>query len=253
MEKFKDFRKSGSFRVSSDVEVPGELSLKGSATSLDLYTTSLLEMYISADIAGTLYDGSKVSLIDCIMMSMRCSGTSDEERYHSTNIFPHFALFGDEHITSADRKIVEVSFTVDDASTLFYDFDAFGLVIDAHPFMERIAEARQYGRAIKIGDHPHIYYFTGKHNIVSVDTVLGKISATHRISNALPSPKGIYVQNTIRVNITFPAGHTVKEAIGDVVDTLRFLEVVAGRPQNITELVFHLAESTNELPKVLDA
>lgn len=29
MEKLKDFRKSGSFRLSSGIEMPGELSLKG--------------------------------------------------------------------------------------------------------------------------------------------------------------------------------------------------------------------------------
>jgi hypothetical protein len=253
MEKFKDFRKSGLFRVSSDVEVPGELSLKGGATSLDLYSTSLFSTHASEDIAGTFHDRRKVSLINCITMSGPGSGTRGEEHYSFSSVFPHFALFGDEHITSTDRKIVEVSFAVDDAPTIFYDFDAFGSVIDARPHMERIAEAKESGRTIEIGEHPLLFYFTGKHDIFSVVTVLGNISATHGISYTFPGPAGIQVQNTIRLNITFPAEQTVEEAIAAVMDTLRFLEVIAGRPQNIVELVFRLATSKDERPRILDA
>lgn len=252
MEKFKDFRKSGLFRVSSDVEVPGELSLKGGATSLDLYSTSFFNTHASEDIAGTLHDRTKVSLINCVTMSGPGIGTRGEERYHFSSVFPHFALFGDEHITSADRKVVEVNFVVDDAPEIFYDFDTFGSVIDARPHMERIAEAKESGRMIEIGEHPLIFYFTGRHDIFSVETAIGKISATHGISYTLPGPEGIHVQNTIRVNITFPTGQTVDDAIAAVIDTLRFLEVVAGRPQNIVELVFRLAASTDEHPRTLD-
>lgn len=126
MDKYKDFRKSGLFKVSSDVQVSGELSLKGSATSLDLYSTSFFDTHASQDIVGVFHDRSKVSLINCITMSGPGSGTRGKEHYHFSSVFPHFALFGDEYITSTDRKIVEVSFAIDDAPTVFYDFDAFG-------------------------------------------------------------------------------------------------------------------------------
>lgn len=253
MEKFNNFRKSGEFRISSDVEVPGELSLKGGATSLDLYSTSFFDTHASTDIAGTFHDRGKVSLLNCITISGPGSGTRGEERYHFSSVFPHFVLFGDEHITSTDRKIVEVSFAVDDAPALFYDFDAFGSVIDARPHMERIAEAKENGRTIELGEHPLLFYFTGKHDIFSVDTVLGKISATHGVSYRFPGPTGIHVKNTIRLNIAFPTEQTVDEASVAVIDTLRFLEVIAGRPQNIVELVFRLAASPNEHPRSLDA
>lgn len=253
MEKFKDFRKSGLFRVSSDAEVPGELSLKGGATSLDLYSTSFFNTDSSKDMVGTFHDRSKVSLIDCITMSGLGSGQRGDEHYYFSSIFPHFALFGDEHISSADRKIAEVSFSVDDAPTVFYDFDAFGSVINARPHMERIAEIQESGRTIEIGEHPLLFYFTGKHDIFSVDTVLGKVSATHGISYTFPGTEGIHVQNTIRLNITFSAERTVDETIAAVIDTLRFLEVIAGRPQNIVELVFRLTAPADERPRTLDA
>lgn len=103
MEKFKDFRKSGSFGLSSGIDVTGELSLKGGGTSLDLFSSSLFDTHASEDIAGTFHDRSKVSLIGCITMSGPGSGTRGEEHYHFSSVFPHFALFGEEHITSADR------------------------------------------------------------------------------------------------------------------------------------------------------
>ena len=180
-------------------------------------------------------------------------GTRGKDHYHFSSFFPHFALFGEEHLTSADRKIVEVSFAVDDATAIFYDFDAFGSVINARPYMERIIEAKEYGRTIEIGEHPLLFYFTGKHDIFSTDTALGKISATHGITYSSPGPKGIHVQNTIRLNISFPTEQSVKTAIRAVIDTLRFLEVVAGRPQNIVDMAFRLTASTDERPRILDA
>lgn len=252
MQKFKDFRKSGTFTLASGVEVPGELSLKGGATTLDLYSSAFFHALDCRDIQGTLYDRSKVSLIGCIS-SGPGSGSRNGEEYHFSNVFPHFVLFGEEHITSTDRKIAEVSFAVDDAPTIFYDFDAFGKVIDARPHMERIIEAKENERTIEIGEHPHIFYFTGKHDIFVVDTVLGKVSATHGISYTFPGPEGIHVQNTIRLNVVFDGGQTVEEAISAVIDTLRFLEVIAGRPQNIVELAFGLATAPDDHPKVMEA
>ena len=252
MEKYKGFRKSGVFRVSSGVEVPGDLSLKGGSTLLTLYSKSF-GVHASEDLAGTFHDRSRVSLINCITMSESGRGGKDEESYHTTSVFPHFALFGDDHITSEDRKIVGVNFAIDDAQAVFYDFDAFGSVIDARPHMERIAEAKKGGRTIEIGEHPLIFYFTGKYDIFSVDTLLGKISATHAISYSSPDVQGIHVRNTNRVNIAFPIGQTVEETVAAVIDTLGFLQIVAGRPQNITEMVFRLASSNDERPRTLDA
>ena len=80
MKKFKDFRKSGLFRISSDIKVPGELSLQGGATSLDLYSTSFFDTHASEDMTGILYDRSKVSLINCITMSRGCSSAGGTEQ-----------------------------------------------------------------------------------------------------------------------------------------------------------------------------
>lgn len=253
MKKYKDFRKSGRFVLSTGDELHGELVLSGGATSLDLYSPEFFSTQTSRDIFGTFHDLSKVSLLHCITTQGLGTGTRGDERYHFESVFPHFVLFGDEHISSDDRKVAEVSFAVDDAPTLFYDFDAFGTVIDARPHMERIAASQGGDRTIEIGDHPHLFYFTGKHDIFAVNTGIGKVSATHGISYRIPGPEGIHVQNTIRLNIAFPTAQTVEDAVNHLISVLRFMEVMAGRPQNIKELSFRLAVEVDERPKVMDA
>lgn len=251
MQRYEGFKKAGSFTLTGGTEVEGELQLKGEATTLDLYSGAFFDTHASPDIFGLFYDRSKVSLINCITKSGLGSGTRGDEHYHFSSVFPHFVIFGDQHISSSDRTIRKLSFTVDDAATLFYDFDAFGLVINARPHIERIIEAQEVDRKIKIGEYPHLFYFTGNIEIFVVDTVLGEISATHGISFRSPGPEGIHVDNTIRLNITFSSERTVEEAIASVLDILRFLEVIAGRPQNISKLAF-LPVSAGEHPKVLD-
>lgn len=252
MDKFNDFRKPGFFLIADGTELHGELVLKRGATSLNLYSTSAFHTLDSKDILGTFHDRSKVSLIGCITLSGPGTGYRGSETYHFSTLFPHFALLGGEHVTSEERKITGVSFSVDDATAIFYDFDAFGMVIDARPHLQQILDSQPVDRKVEIGDHPKIFYFTGKYEIFRVRTAIGDMSATHGPSYDFPSPKGIHVENTIRINIDFDANRTVEEAVDAVRDALRFFDMVAGRPQNIVELKCHLASTEEERYRSLD-
>lgn len=252
MDKFKDFRKSGSFVIADGTELNGELELKRGATSLNLYSMSFFQTLDSKDILGTFHDRSKVSLIGCITLSGSGTGYRGSEEYHFSTVFPHFVLFGDEHVTSDERKITGVSFSVDDATAIFYDSDAFGMIIDARPHMQRIVDSQPVDRKVEIGDHPKIFYFTGKYEIFRVNTAIGVMSASHGPSYKFPSPRGIHVENTIRINIDFDTNRTVGEAVEAMGDALRFFNMVAGRPQNIVQLKFYLASTHEELYRSLD-
>lgn len=138
MESFEGFRKSGTLIVAPGVEVQGDLILKGAKTTLDLYAKDFFSTHAlqGGCILGALHDRTKVSLINCITTLGIGSGTRGTEHYHFASVFPHSVIFGDDHITSVDRKITDVSVLVDDAATMFYDFDAVGKVIDARPHMK---------------------------------------------------------------------------------------------------------------------
>jgi len=252
MQKYEGFRKAGRFTLTTGTEVQGELSLKGPATSLDLYSDAFFDTHPSPDIFGLLYDRSKVSLINCITMTQSKYGAKGDEQYHHcSSVFPHFVIFGGQHISSFDRTIRKLSFTVDDAAVLFCDFDVFGSVVNARPHMERIVEANKRGRKIEIGEDPLLFYCTGKYGIFAVETVLGNVSATHGIAYSSPGPEGIHVDNTIRISIAFNSERTVEQAIGSVLDIVRFLAVIAGRKQNVSDLTF-LPAGTGEPPKAFE-
>jgi hypothetical protein len=127
MQNYEGFKKAGSFILGDGTEVQGELCLNGSETILDLYSDSFVETH-AADIFGILYDRSNVSLINCITMSRELSytidGATDGATHHSSRFFPHFVIFGEQHITSSCRIISEMTFTIDDAAILFYDRDS---------------------------------------------------------------------------------------------------------------------------------
>ena len=241
MESFEGFRKSGTFIVAPALEVQGDLILGGDTTTLDLYSTHPFTTHTLQDgcILGWLHDRTKVSLIKCITTQGLGSGSRGKERYHYASVFPHFVVFGDEHITSADHKITGLSFHIDDAAELFQDFHAFGQVMDASSYMERIVETEKVpGKNIAVGEDPMVWYFTGKYEIFRSDTALGTISATHRPTFTTGGPKGIKVENEIHLDMSFKNGVTVDEAITRINTLLRFLEIIAGRPQTLLRLAF---------------
>jgi len=249
MDKLEGIKHTGQFRIATDKDVHGELTLSGSKTSLYLHDRDFFDAYPRPGrcVTGVLLDLRKVTLIDCVTMSGTGTGSRGGERYHFANLFPHFALFGDHHIAPDQPIITAVDFVIDDAGTLFYDFDAFGSVIDARPYIEQIAHANRIDRAIRTGPDPQIVYFTGKREIFSADTVLGRISATHNPSHAIGGPGGVCLEDTIFVTMAFKEPLIFDEAMTRTATVNSYLGMLVGRPQNIVELAVRLA-TVSETP-----
>lgn len=110
-------RQAGTFTIVPGRDVYGELTLAGRKTSLYLHDKEFFWTRDTRYLTGVLHDLTKVSLIDCVTIKSMESGRSDGGRYHSANIFPHFAVFGDQHIAPEEKTITEVHLVVDDAST----------------------------------------------------------------------------------------------------------------------------------------
>ena len=111
-------------------------------------------------VKGILNDLTKVTLVECIIPPMTGYSTRGERKYYFTSIFPHFIVYGDRHIDPVDKCIAAVHFVVADASTLFYDFDAFGVLNseDARTFIEQIVDSNRIRlkRDIPTGPDPQI-------------------------------------------------------------------------------------------------
>ena len=252
MEKLEESKQTGTFTVSPGRDVYGELTLKGPKTSLYLQDKMFFDTHAIPDLCvkGVLHDLTKVSLIQCITTSGPGSASRGKESYNFANLFPHYVVHGDHHITPVEKTIAEVHFVVDDATTLFYDFDAFGSLIDARPFIDQIAHANALDRKITTGSDPQILYFTGKREIFAADTVLGRVSASHHPTHNLGGPGGVRLENTIFVTLAFKEAVTFDDAIFHTSTLLRYLEILVGRPQNLLKLDLRI-EANDERPVIL--
>ena len=219
-------KQAGTFDLPSGKDIYGELTIDGRRTSLylrdkDHFDTSDINGHC---LKGKLHDFTKVTLIQCLTPPMPGHSSQGEDTYYFANIFPHFVASGHCHINPDEKKIIAVHFVIDDATTLFYDFDAFGIVTDASPLIEEIAHANKIGREIKTGPNPYILYFTGKNEIFTSDTALGRISASHRPFPNFSSPGGVGLKNTIFVTIAFREAVNFDDTIASLLSLLGHFE-----------------------------
>jgi hypothetical protein len=150
---------------------------------------------------------------------------------------PHFVLAGRSPLDAAYR-IKSLSFSVDDAESLFYDFDAFSIAIDCKEQAEDIiaAQAAKFNRPIEVGEDSILAYFTGKLDILSAETALGKLSVRHRPSYNTGGPGGVSIKNRIILQLDFPEAKQIDGAVRYLMPHLRFLQLMAGRKQKLSAL-----------------
>ncbi|MBE0627118.1 MAG: hypothetical protein IH606_20150 [Burkholderiales bacterium] len=244
----EEFTKFGKFAIAPDQHLHGELRVAGKGTSLYLRDDEFFHTRTIPDkcLTGILHDLTRVTLIECITLEEMAHG--GDETYHSAKLFPHFVLEGPQHISPNDQAIVEIRLGLDDATALFYDFDAFGTVIDPVPHIERIAAANKVDREIVVGPEPRIVYFTGKRDIIEVDTALGTVRARHNPGWSLGGPAGVRIDNVITIGIEPERPLTFGDAFFRTLQLLRFLELVIGRRQNLREFVVFVNGAENRVP-----
>lgn len=193
----------GRFNVDGK-QLDGALTIACEETNLYVYSDEHFRTDTIPDdcIKGVLHDLRRVTLIDCV--SSPAPGgryNANTGRCHFADVFPHYVLEGDRHIGPDEKVIRAVHFVIDDASTLFYDTEAFGSVFGAGELIKEVikAEHEQVAQHFpdtsmplpKVGAHSQIFYFTGKYEILSADTVLGKVTVNHSPSGHLVSVNGI--------------------------------------------------------------
>jgi hypothetical protein len=241
------FTKFGKFVIASGKELWGELHVAGKNSMLYVRDDERFDPHVSSDgcVTGILHDLTKVTLLKCINLTGVGYGSRNNETYYHAKIFPHFVLEGQRHLGADERIISKVTFKLEDGTDLFYDFDAFGSVIDARPHIDQIARANGIDRPIPIGPEPKIVYFAGRRDILAVDTSLGLVRAQHNPSWCLPDPRGVRIDNFISISIDIPEAVRFDEAIARTLRLLRFMELIIGRPQNL-QTIFVQVEGPND-------
>jgi len=231
--------KTGRFSLSPGKTVVGELNIAGRDSSLVLRDHEQMHIDDRSGlwITGSLYDLTKVTLIQCIQLAQKTRTWPNEgDRVHSATLFPNFVALGRIHLLRDEPSIRGIHFTFEDATALFYDFDAFGSIVDAVPFIDAIVNdnAKKYGRPIRIGPSPEIAYFTGQHLIIEADTALGMVRAEHRPTFPGGGTRGVRIDNEIWISITPPSPITFDDAVDRIFPLLRFITLAVGRAQGIS-------------------
>lgn len=239
------FTKFGKFVIAPGKELWGELHVAGKNSLLYVRDDERFDPHVSSDacITGVLHDLTKVTLLKCINLTGLGYDSKNNETYYYAKIFPHFVLEGQRFLGQDERTICKITFKLEDGTNLFYDFDAFGSVIDANPHIGPIATANGIDRPIPIGPEPQIVYFAGKREILSVDTNLGTVQVEHNPSWCLPDPRGVRIDNFISTSIDMPEAVRFDEAIRRILRVLRFLELIIGRLQNLPTVFLQIGDS----------
>ena len=228
---------NGMFSVSTEQKLTGSLSLSGEETTLHLWGDKIenIDALDGTTITGILENQKKVSLIDCIVTRQERFFGKDGV-FHHYRLFPHYVVIGTRHRSSSEKTISKISFVIDDAMALFHDRYAFGTVDIPPDRVKDIASMDIFEKIRFEDDYPILAYWTGKMQIFSADTTLGKISACHQPSFDMGGPHGACISNRIVVFVEFSEAKNVKETDIEIRKVLRFFHTILGRPQNLVEL-----------------
>lgn len=242
----------GEFTLSDGQTAVGNLTLDGPRTLLRLHSDKFLNSVAEGQcLPGMTFDARNITLIDCRSPGTGQTGfTKGETRYHA-EVFPHYVAIGRQHLDPDKACVTAIHFTTTDLQSLFYDFDAFGSVIDSNPIIDTVlAEARQT-RPIEAGEHPRVFYFTGKHRIVSVNTVLGRISVNHRTRSGFGGPSGVFIQSKMYVSLEIEPPVALDVALERMRDIRCFLSLAAGRSQGVGRIDITTDEVVDGVPSML--
>jgi hypothetical protein len=236
------------FTLPNGEAVDGEFLLDAAQTCVILYTDkhpldgSRDFSTLQADVPAGLW----VSFLKCVRMGGETSRTGAEREINRVRLYPHFATLGTRAFPP-DGRICRLGFVADDFAAIYYDFDAFGYDLAPEEHIRDILETfhARIGRRVEPGDRPVIAYFTGRSELFSATTPFGRVMARHQPDRPFGGgPRGVNINNAVMTHLDFDPPATFDQAIHTLRSVLRFLEIIAGRRQNLMH-----AEIELDLPK----
>lgn len=236
LEKLEGKNQFGIATMSDGVGLPVEFCLQSRATFLKVHSPeeSRNPVRQMEFLQVRMTDGTCLTFLGNILTEAKShhGGGGSVLTY-----LPSFVVIGRQAL-EPDYQFISVSFSTDDASAIFYDFDAFSLVLaPSEKILELIDyQQEQVGRPIRRGDRPIAAYFNGQYEICSADTALGTFSAGHRPSHGMGGPNGIALKNEIVLKLNLHTPLQLGALVDRIMPILRFLQIVAGRKQKLKRI-----------------
>ncbi len=231
---------SGRFEIDGKM-LEGELTFDGPRTKLYVHSPEFFRPDEVEDrcVKGVLHDLTKVSLFECLAGGVSGSSWSTDGSYEFADVMPHYVVHGRRHLRPQDKSIKSISFVMSDAHLIFRDFDSFvpAFRLDRDRIRSFVKDyAKIAKRKIPTGQRPIAVFFTGREDLVRARTILGKITISHRPWSTSGNSQGIQIKNIVWTKIAFGKPVDFRTAIASIFPVLEFMEVMAGRKQEISQV-----------------
>ena len=231
----------GTFTIGKGRSVLGEPTVGGADTALYLHDDEFFDLADDAAdcLHGVLHDRTMVTVLGSSVRSELGSASRYDQRFHFAELSPAYVVTGSRHLSATVPEVAKVIFHIGDAEDLFYDFDAMGHVIDPRPLIKAVVAANEsrIGRTIPTGPAADIAYFAGRTELVDVATAVGRVRIHNQPIPSHPlATREVGMRNRTLVELSFDKPRLLEDALDAVLSLLRFLELMAGRPQEIDDI-----------------
>jgi hypothetical protein len=204
----------------------------------------------NSEVHGSLDNGAKASLIDCISQGNNTYGLRDDGVARS-QMFPHFIVVGDEWVDSAQEFVLEIEYCPANIDCLSGFRRDFGMIRPTKNEFQKILTddeaksavfAKERGRdnqdrqAVDVGDHPFLQYYSGNFQIVQVNCKDCQIEISNRPLYGKGTSLGVKIENQITVNLKFTSPITLKTATTKLILVHSFLELCLGKMQKFKNI-----------------
>ena len=184
-------------------------------------------------ITGVLGDQKLVTLLGCILNDKRTNvGRGGTAKHYY--IFPHHVVIGGRLVSEDDADIENISYVFEDVFQLFHDMESFQVEIGNEEKTKAVIQSLD--PSAEIYEAACVAYYTGKEEIFSSDTELGRISVRHLPTFGFGGPEGIRIDNRIVTTIDFSTSLSFQKALSRMHRSVSFFELMVGRVQNLKDI-----------------
>ncbi|MGM3274765.1 HEPN domain-containing protein [Ralstonia sp. 24A2] len=234
MAKNAEIRSPGIFTMPDGQNVIGDLWLRRNRMNLTLHSHQKITRYREPSlITGVLGDLRKVSCLHSILEVLQSGRRGDSGSYHYAKILPNFVTVGDHYLEPDKSCISSIQLTTQDIGTLFHDFGAFQHTFLSKHDIDLLRGENGPFQDVEFGEHPDFFYFSGKQEIISVETELGQLRVHHRPSYRMGQTTGELVRNSMVIELAFGEPVNFGTCLDRVLSIHRFLSLMAGRRQSV--------------------
>lgn len=157
---------------------------------------------------------------------------------------------GRRHLAEDEASITAVHFSTQDLHLIFDDFQAYGHTLASKDAIESLVKGGDYPRSVEFGEDPQAFYFSGKYEVVAIETAIGLLRVSHQPTSNIGGGTGIYIEDKLVLTLKFEQPVVLGQCIDRVMSIHRFLSLVAGRKQSIESLSLSLADDPVEPPRL---